>query len=228
MARNGGSKNKTARGRANHPNEKEDRGFSVSDRRHWVRRQKGEPLEEPVEPGERLPTYVEQLSAQMEEKEAILKEYIASHKKMKQEMEAARARLAKDMERRLERHKQEFFAGLLPCLDNLERAVVAGENHRDYEGLLKGITMVRDLFVQKLQDEGIERVASVGEAFDPALHEAMAVVEVDTPDKDNVVVEELIPGYRYREHLLRAAQVKVGRHAASSPQQEEEEDHADL
>ena len=194
----------------------EDKSFTISDRRHWARRQRGDELEEPAEPGERLPTYVEELKAEAEEKDATLKEYIASYKKVKEEMEAARARLAQDMERRLERDKQEFFAGLLPVLDNMERALATGENHQDYEGLLKGIIMVRDLFLQRLQSEGIERIASVGEPFDPAIHEAMDVVAVEAADQDNKVVEELCPGYLYRDHLLRAAQVRVGRYAAGS------------
>ena len=131
----------------------EEKPFTVSDRRHWARRQQGEELAEPVETAERLPTYVEELKAQMEEKDATLREYIASYKTAKEEMEAARARMAQDMDRRLERHKQEFFAGLLHCLDNLERAVAAGENHQDYDGLLQGVMMVRDLFLQKLGRE---------------------------------------------------------------------------
>lgn len=194
----------------------EDKSFTISDRRHWARRQRGDELEEPAEPGERLPTYVEELKAEAEEKDATLKEYIASYKKVKEEMEAARARLAQDMERRLERDKQEFFAGFLPVLDNMERAIATGENHQDYEGLLKGIIMVRDLFLQRFQSEGIERIASVGEPFDPAIHEAMDVVAVEAADQDNKVVEELCPGYLYRDHLLRAAQVRVGRYAAGS------------
>ena len=195
----------------------EDKSFTISDRRHWARRQRGDELEEPAEPKERLPTYVEELKAEAEEKDATLREYIASYKKVKEEMEAARARLAQDMERRLERDKQEFFAGLLPVLDNMERALATGENHQDYEGLLKGIIMVRDLFLQRLQSEGIERIAAVGEPFDPAIHEAMDVVAVEAADQDNKVVEELCPGYLYRDHLLRAAQVRVGRYAAGSP-----------
>lgn len=194
----------------------EDKSFTVSDRRHWARRQRGDELEEPTEPKERLPTYVEELKAKADEKDATLKEYIASYKKVKEEMEAARARLAQDMERRLERDKQEFFAGLLPVLDNMERALATGENHQDYEGLLKGIIMVRDLFLQRLQSEGIERISAVGEPFDPAIHEAMDVVAVEAADQDNKVVEELCPGYLYRDHLLRAAQVRVGRYAAGS------------
>jgi molecular chaperone GrpE len=223
MARDGGSTNKTEEQLTETEENEDPKGFSVSDRRHWARRQQGEELEEPTEPGERLPTYVEQLTAQMEQKDVTLKEYIAAHKKTKEEMEAARARMAQDMERRLERHKQEFLAGLLPVLDNLERAVAAGENHPDFDGLLKGITMVRDLFMQKLRDEGVERISAVGEPFNPEIHEAMSLMDVDTPEKDNKVVEELSPGYLYRDSLLRAVQVCVGQHRASSSKAEEDE-----
>lgn len=222
MAREGGSKKKTEKKGSEPRKDEEAKKFSVSDKRHWARRQRGEEVGEPTDPGERLPTYVEQLTAQMEQKDATLKEYIAAHKKMKEEMDAARARLGQDMERRLERHKQEFFAGLLPVLDNLERAVAAGENHPDYDGLLKGISMVRDLFMQKLKDEGVERFSAVGEVFNPEVHEAMSVLDVEAPEQDNKVIEELTPGYLYKDSLLRAAQVRVGQHAVSSRKAEEE------
>lgn len=209
MAQAGESKAKSEEGN-------EAKSFTVSDRRHWARRQQGEELAEPVEPAERVPTYVEELKAALEDKDATLREYIASYKTAKEEMEAARSRMAQDVERRLEHHKQEFFAGLLHCLDDLERAVAAGENHQDYDGLLQGVKMVRDLYLQKLENESIERIAAVGETFDPEVHEAMDVVEVDEPDDDNTVVEELSPGYRYKDRLLRPAQVRVGRYAAGS------------
>ncbi len=228
IARDRESMRKRRKEGADTGSDEEAKAFSVSDRRHWVRRESGEELEEPTEPGERFPSYVEKLTAQMEAKDETLREYISAHKKMKEEMEAARARMAQDMERRLELHKQEFFAGLLPFLDHLDRAVSAAEDHQDYEGLVKGITMVRDLFLQKLRDEGVERIRSVGEPFDPAYHEAMAVVDVEAPEEDNRVIEELSPGYLYRDALLRAAQVRVGQLAVGSTNRPEDQDHADL
>jgi molecular chaperone GrpE len=231
MARAESSKKKTEKKRAvKTPKEEPKKDFSVSDRRHWARRQEGEAMEEPTEPGERLPTYVEEITAKLAQKDHTLREYIEAHKETKAEMEAARARLAQDMERRLELHKQEFFAGLLPCLDNLERAVAAGRSHQDSEGLLQGITMVRDLFVKRLKEEGIERVSTAGEDFDPMVHEAMSVVYVDTTEEDNKVIEELSPGYLYKNQLLRAAQVRVGQLAvgSSAEKEKEESNHADL
>lgn len=222
MARDASSGKEANRQRAERKGEDEPKGFHVSDRRHWVRRSRGDEMEEPVEPGERHPTFVRELTEKMERSEVTLREYITAHKKMKEETEAARARIAQDMERRLELHKQEFFSGLLPVLDNLERALAAGEDHRDYDGLLKGITLVRDLFVQKLKAEGVERMSAVGEAFNPEFHEAMSVVDVDTQEMDNTVIEELSPGYLYKDHLLRAAQVRVGQHALREPLEEKE------
>ena len=222
MAQDASLGKQTGRPQADKKGDDEPKGFHVSDRRHWARRQHGEEMEEPVEPGERHPTFVKELTKKMEQNEATLREYIAAHKKMKVETDAARSRMAQDMERRLELHKQEFFAGLLNVLDNLERAVATGEDHRDYDGLLKGITLVCDLFVQKLKAEGVERMSTLGEAFNPEFHEAMSVVDVDTQEMDNTVIEELSPGYLFKDHLLRAAQVRVGQHAAGAPLEEKE------
>jgi molecular chaperone GrpE len=65
---------------------------------------------------------------------------------------------------------------------------------------------VRELLAV-LEDEGVKRITTVGKSFDPHIMECVEVVE----GKDDVVVEEVAPGYRLHDKLLRVAHVKVGK-----------------
>jgi molecular chaperone GrpE len=62
---------------------------------------------------------------------------------------------------------------------------------------------------------GVEAVPSVGATFDPELHEAIDMTEVD-PEQDGTVIAEYSRGYRFGDRLLRPARVQVGRGRAQS------------
>jgi len=101
---------------------------------------------------------------------------------------------------------------LLPVLDNLERAVDAGKSARESDTLYEGIRMVVQQFHGLLDQYGVRRVPGVGQPFDPVWHEAMQQMPSETHPPGSVM-EELQPGYVYRERLLRPALVIV----ASAP-----------
>jgi molecular chaperone GrpE len=97
---------------------------------------------------------------------------------------------------------------LLPVLDNLRRAVEhAGEAGAE-EFFVSGLELVVREFETALERLGVVRVPAVGERFDPAFHEAIAGEESDDVQEDTVV-DELVPGYRLHDRLLRPAIVRV-------------------
>jgi molecular chaperone GrpE len=73
----------------------------------------------------------------------------------------------------------------------------------------KSIDAIRTQFDQVLSGLGVERFESKGEAFDPHLHEAVAMEDGD--EGPDVVLEELQPGYKLGDNILRHAVVKVGK-----------------
>jgi molecular chaperone GrpE len=97
---------------------------------------------------------------------------------------------------------------LLPVLDNLERALDAESDKES--SMYKGIVMVKKQFFAVLQNMGLRSIDTSG-AFDPSVHEAMMVVDVESESEDGMVMEALHRGYMLGEKLLRAAKVKVGR-----------------
>ncbi|MGZ4917298.1 MAG: nucleotide exchange factor GrpE [Halobacteriota archaeon] len=98
---------------------------------------------------------------------------------------------------------------LLSVSDNLERAAEAF-GAEDVEGTSQGIRLIHKQFIDVLSKAGVTRVKSVGEQFDPRVHEAvMSVSYADRPD--NIVVEEIQKGYRLYDKVIRPSKVKVNK-----------------
>src|SRR5205085_247888 len=102
----------------------------------------------------------------------------------------------------------ESFKGLLPIIDNFDLALRA-QNSSEGD-LRKGVELIRKQMEDFLAKIGVQVVKSVGEHFDPHLHEAIEMVETDEAE-DNTVLQELQRGYRFKERLLRPAMVRVAR-----------------
>jgi molecular chaperone GrpE len=96
---------------------------------------------------------------------------------------------------------------LLPVIDNFQLAMHA--QTEDVETLKKGIDMVWRQLQQILEKEGLSRMETVGQPFDPNVHEAVMQVEASEEFPPGTVVEELRSGYKLKEKVIRAAMVKV-------------------
>jgi len=157
------------------------------------------------------PALVEELKARAEEAERRTREISAAYRRLDQERDALRERLARDLERRLDAARADLMRRILPVLDDLDRALAAAEAGAGGRSLKEGVALVRDRLMQALAAEGVEPVEIAGQPFDPAIAEAVATEETDDPDRDQTVVEEMERGFRLRGALLRPARVKVAR-----------------
>ena len=126
-----------------------------------------------------------------------------------------RQRLMKTLEDRAKQGQFDFLTTLLPVLDNLNRAIEASEQDPSLDHLRDGVKGTARSFEQALMSVGVEAVPSVGAKFDPELHEAIDMKEVDAED-DGLVTAEYSRGYRFGDRLLRPARVQVGRGRAQS------------
>ena len=187
--------------------------ISVVDRRHWAHEDEDSDGEETSksETGEKLPTYVEQLKRDTEEKDKRLREYIAAYKDKNSENDEFRVRLQKENETRLDQFKAILFARLLPVLDNLKRAAESASQSKDIDSLQKGINLVLNQFTRELKDNGVEAISSIGEKFDPKTHEVFMTVDTEDTSQDEIIIEELEPGYRFKEKLIKPAKVKIAK-----------------
>lgn len=124
-----------------------------------------------------------------------------------------RKRTRKDVEDAQRKGLERALLEVLPVADNLERAVQAAQQSGDLNSVVEGVRMVLRFFEDAMSRLGVERVLSVGHAFDPGLHEAVQHVESDEPA--GTVINEMTPGYKLGGKLLRAALVGVARPKAN-------------
>lgn len=105
------------------------------------------------------------------------------------------------------RVKAGVIRDLLPVIDNFERALKHVPKDLAGNDYIKGVQGVVKQFEKTLQQMGVERIKTVGEPFDPHLHEAVSIEEGDGDHE--VVSEELQAGYRLGDDVIRHAMVKV-------------------
>ena len=189
------------------------KGFKVNDRR-FSANAGSEGGNGAAERSPEYPTYVEQLRAELADKDQKLREYIAAYKEqIVRGIEETKERLGRDAERERELLRGRLVGDFLEVLDNLDRSLqAAGPDRRD--ALVDGVRLVREQFAAKLAALGLVPIAAVGERFDPTLHEAAAIGEVTDPEQDGRVLAEIKPGYRLGERVLRPVLVQVGKLAA--------------
>src|ERR1700754_1925492 len=135
-------------------------------------------------------------------------EYLELARRTKADFENYRKRVAKENSEALARGKADLARQLLPALDNLERALAAGEDASAHQALVKGVAMVRDELHGRLEGAGVEPFDPIGERFDPQLHEALST-RADDGTEPGLVLETLEKGYRLNGQVLRPAKVVV-------------------
>jgi molecular chaperone GrpE len=104
-------------------------------------------------------------------------------------------------------YKASIISELLPVIDNFERALKHAPKDLEDNAFIKGIQSVVKQFADTLTKLGVERIKTVGEAFDPRLHEAVSHEEGE--GNHEIVSEELQSGYVLNGEVIRHAMVKV-------------------
>ena len=101
---------------------------------------------------------------------------------------------------------REAIAAMLPSIDNLERALDAADKAGVNDGLTDGVRMTLTTLLDGLKRFGFEEVPSLGEQFDPELHNAVMREAGEEPGK---ILEVFQKGYRVKDKIIRYAMVKV-------------------
>jgi molecular chaperone GrpE len=144
-----------------------------------------------------------QLRAAQEEAAAYKDKFLRE----RADMENFRKRQARMAEDRIERNKRDLLEKVLEVVDNLDRAMHY-QDTMDRDGLQQGLRMVQWQLNEMLKNEGLSPVPTVGERFDPHIHEAIESISSDE-HPEGTVVEEVRKGYRIGNDMLRPARVIV-------------------
>ena len=135
-----------------------------------------------------------------------------------------------NFKKRAERDKTEMakfgtdqvLRAILPTLDNLDRALEHSKDGKDVKGIHEGIRITLEELLRALERFGVKGIEAVGQSFDPTLHEAIALVDSDAHE-GNEVVSEMQKGYTLHGRLLRPTQVVI---AKGPPEQEDRKEEA--
>lgn len=175
-----------------------------------------EETKEPVKSAEVI-RLENELKAEKERREAAEAKLVGVQAKfeeakstLEKETQEMRGRLMKTLEERAKQGQSNFIMTLLPVLDNLNLAIDHAEKDSSLENLVGGVKGTARSFENALREVGVEAVASVGTDFNPELHEAIDMVQVE-PEQDGKITAEYSRGYKFGEKLLRPAKVQVGK-----------------
>lgn len=124
------------------------------------------------------------------------------------DLENTRRRHAAEITRAREAGIDAVVLPVLAVYDDLVRALQAADSG-DPAGIVPGVRAVRDTLERSLEGIGVTRVGDVGEVFDPAHHEALAVVPVGEGREPGVIAEVFEAGFVRGERLVRPARVVV-------------------
>jgi molecular chaperone GrpE len=132
--------------------------------------------------------------------------------RLQAEFDNYRKRAAKDNAEFRDYAVADAAKSLLPVMDNFSLALRnAGAKPEDFR---KGVELIHKQLQDALQKMNVQIIAAQGQPFDPRVHEAIEMVESNEVE-DNHVLEELQPGYRIKERLLRPAMVRVAKNTKS-------------
>jgi molecular chaperone GrpE len=103
-----------------------------------------------------------------------------------------------------------IIKSLLPSIDNFEHALNGAKTAESIDTVIEGMQQVFDHMIDALKAHDVERISSLGEQFDPSLHEAM-MRRAEEGKPENEIVEEFQSGYKVGEQVIRPCKVIVNK-----------------
>ena len=150
----------------------------------------------------------ENLEEKQDKKDIAIADLTDRLKRSMAEFDNFRKRSEKEKATMFDMGARSIAEKILPVVDNFERAMVAAPKEGDGKAFADGITMIYNQLKKTLEDLGVKPIDCVGQEFDPNFHNAVMHIE-DESLGENVVAEELLKGYMYKDSVLRHSMVKV-------------------
>lgn len=155
---------------------------------------------------------IESLKQKIEELETKASDFEEKYLRAYAESENIRKRADKERRDIIRFANKELLNNLLSFMDNFDRALQSVEEEDEMKNneFYKGIELISKSFSSFLDTNSVEEIKSLGEEFDPNIHEALSAI--DSPDvKTDTVVQVYAKGYTLNGELLRAAKVIIGK-----------------
>ena len=147
------------------------------------------------------PSEIERLKQELQREHDLYLRALADYENYRKRVDRDRAVMARS-------GKRELLLPLLDVLDDFDRALKhLGDAH---PSVAEGVDAVHRKFLNVLQAQGVTPMETVGQAFNPELHDAIGLMDSEDVES-GAVAEELQRGNRWGDEVLRAARVRVAR-----------------
>lgn len=147
-------------------------------------------------------------SKKKDKKDEQIEELTDRVKRTMAEFDNFRKRTEKEKSAMYEIGARDIVEKILPVVDNFERGLATVPEGEEKSAFAEGMDMIYKQLLKTLEDAGVKPIEAVGQPFDPDFHNAVMHVE-DEALGENVVAEELLKGYLYKETVVRHSMVKV-------------------
>jgi len=124
------------------------------------------------------------------------------------EFENYKRRTENDQMNLLSYAAESFIIKLLPVVDDFERSLKHINDAKDTVSIRDGIRFMYDKLLKILNDQGVKKMEVVGKPFNVAFHDAL-MQRIDNSVPPHTVIEEIEPGYLYKDKVIRHAKVIV-------------------
>jgi len=168
------------------------------------------PEEQPDPASARSAEEIPRLEKELEAARKRIDDLARAFQALERDREDFKQRLGRERDRVLEVEKGNIALIVLDILDELELSLQGSGDDRS--PLAKGVRLIRDNALKKMQLLGVERLDVLDHAFDPNLAEAADTELTTEPKDDQKVVAVVRPGYRIKDRIIRPARVRVARY----------------
>lgn len=148
-----------------------------------------------------------------EENEDLQKKYDElnnSHLRLLAEFDNYRKRTLREKAELIKSGGESALTGLLPVIDDLERAMQTVRTAEDINAVKEGLELIYNKFAAYLSQQGVKPILTAGEAFDTERFEAIAIIPAPDEDKKGKVIDCVQTGYTLYDKVIRHAKVVVG------------------
>jgi molecular chaperone GrpE len=153
---------------------------------------------------ESLQTYEQKIN----ELELQLKELQDKFLRKAAEFENYKRRTENDQLNLLSYAAESFILNLLPVVDDFERSLKHIKDARDTKSIQEGVKLMYEKLLKVLKDQGVKKMDVIGKPFDVDYHDAL-MQKPDSSVPPHTVLEEIEPGYMYKDKVIRHAKVIV-------------------
>ncbi len=159
---------------------------------------------------EELRKRVEELEKKLKETEQLKDQYLEGWQRARAELLNYKKEEMERIGGLIELAKESLIFEFLPILDSFDLAEKSIKEEVKNQQEVKGFLQIKKQILEFLKKHGVEEIASVGQKFDPSLHEVVA--EIDTDEfETGTILEEVQKGYKINNRVLRVAKVKVAK-----------------